>query len=72
MVFAKAKYSKQADGIEPKINDYGYIHLKGAYHPLLTGKIVPLHFEIGKNYRSLIITGPNAGGKTVVLKRLGY
>ncbi|MFL7941611.1 endonuclease MutS2 [Priestia sp. TSO9] len=71
MVFAKAKYSKQADGIEPKINDYGYIHLKGANHPLLTGKIVPLHFEIGENYRSLIITGPNAGGKTVVLKTIG-
>jgi dsDNA-specific endonuclease/ATPase MutS2 len=71
MVFAKAKYSKQADGIEPKINDYGYIHLKGAYHPLLTGEIVPLQFEIGQNYRSLIITGPNAGGKTVVLKTIG-
>jgi dsDNA-specific endonuclease/ATPase MutS2 len=71
MVFAKAKYSKQADGIEPKINDYGYIYLKGAYHPLLTGEIVPLHFEIGENYRSLIITGPNAGGKTVVLKTIG-
>ncbi len=34
-------------------------------------KVVPLNFEIGQNYRSLIITGPNAGGKTIVLKTIG-
>ena len=71
MIFAKAKFSKSIDGIEPKLNNYGYIQLKNCKHPLLSGNIVPLDFEIGKDYRSLIITGPNAGGKTVVLKTIG-
>lgn len=71
MIFAKAKFSKSIDGIEPKLNNYGYIRLKNCKHPLLPGNIVPLDFEIGKDYRSLIITGPNAGGKTVVLKTIG-
>nr|WP_144924893.1 endonuclease MutS2 [Paenibacillus bovis] len=71
MVFAKAKFSKQIDGIEPKLNDHGYIKLVNCKHPLLSGEVVPLDFEIGENYRSLIITGPNAGGKTVVLKTIG-
>ncbi|MBD8027178.1 endonuclease MutS2 [Ureibacillus sp. Re31] len=71
MIFAKAKYSKSTDAIEPKINNYGYIKLIDSKHPLLEGNIVPLDFEIGKDYRSLVITGPNAGGKTVVLKTIG-
>ncbi|UOQ49807.1 endonuclease MutS2 [Gracilibacillus caseinilyticus] len=71
MVFAKAKFSKQIGGVEPKLNDYGYIKLVDCKHPLLTGEAVPLDFEIGKDYRSLIITGPNAGGKTIVLKTIG-
>lgn len=71
MVFAKAKFSKSIDGIEPKLNDHGYIHLVNCKHPLLSGKVVPLNFEIGQEYRSLIITGPNAGGKTIVLKTIG-
>ncbi|MGN4541700.1 endonuclease MutS2 [Bacillus cereus group sp. MYBK95-2] len=71
MVFAKAKFSKSIDGIEPKLNDHGYIHLVNCKHPLLTGRVVPLNFKIGQEYRSLIITGPNAGGKTIVLKTIG-
>jgi len=71
MVFAKAKFSKHIGGIEPKLNDYGYIKLVNCKHPLLTGDVVPLNFEIGTDYRSLIITGPNAGGKTIVLKTIG-
>ncbi|MGU3368840.1 endonuclease MutS2 [Bacillus mycoides] len=71
MVFAKAKFSKSIDGIEPKLNDHGYIHLVNCKHPLLSGEVVPLNFEIGQEYRSLIITGPNAGGKTIVLKTIG-
>ncbi|MGA3676157.1 endonuclease MutS2 [Lysinibacillus agricola] len=71
MVFAKAKFSKHIGGVEPSLNDYGYIKLVNCKHPLLTGEAVPLYFEIGKDYRSLIITGPNAGGKTVVLKTIG-
>ncbi|CAM5215342.1 DNA mismatch repair protein MutS2 OS=Ureibacillus acetophenoni OX=614649 GN=SAMN05877842_1155 PE=4 SV=1 [Ureibacillus acetophenoni] len=71
MIFAKAKYSKHVDGIEPKVNDYGKIKMQNCKHPLLTGNVVPLQFEIGEDYRSLIITGPNAGGKTIVLKTIG-
>lgn len=70
MIMAKAKYSKKIGGVKPKLNEIGYINLKRAYYPLIS-KAVPLDFEIGKNYRSLIITGPNAGGKTVVLKTIG-
>lgn len=71
MIFAKAKYSKSLDAIEPKLNNHGYIKLVRCKHPLLQGTIVPLDFEIGSKYRSLIITGPNAGGKTIVLKTIG-
>lgn len=71
MIFAKAKYSREIGGIKPKINDYGYINIVQGKHPLLKGNIVPLDFNIGTNYRALIITGPNAGGKTVVLKTVG-
>ncbi|WP_160686917.1 endonuclease MutS2 [Clostridium sp. C2-6-12] len=70
MIWAKAKYSRAINGIEPKLNEYGYINIiKGSY-PFIKNNI-PLDFEIGKDYRSLIITGPNAGGKTVVLKTIG-
>ncbi|MGG0277894.1 endonuclease MutS2 [Bacillus rhizoplanae] len=71
MIFAKAKFSKSIDGIAPKLNSHGYIKLVECKHPLLQGEIVPLNFDIGKEYRSLVITGPNAGGKTIVLKTIG-
>lgn len=71
MIHAKAKYSNAINGRAPKLNDYGYIRIKQGRHPLLTGDVVPLDFEIGKDFRTLIITGPNAGGKTVVLKTVG-
>ncbi|NRT34626.1 dsDNA-specific endonuclease/ATPase MutS2 [Clostridium beijerinckii] len=70
MILAKAKYSKEISGIEPKLNDYGYIKIVKGRYPLIK-ECVPLDFEIGNKYRSLIITGPNAGGKTVVLKSVG-
>ncbi|AWK52072.1 mannonate oxidoreductase [Clostridium beijerinckii] len=70
MILAKAKYSKDINGIEPKLNDYGYIKIVKGKYPLIKNS-VPLDFEIGNDYRSLIITGPNAGGKTVVLKSVG-
>lgn len=70
MIWAKAKCSSDIGGIKPKLNEYGYIKIiKGGYPLIKNG--VPLDFEIGKDYRSLIITGPNAGGKTIVLKTLG-
>ncbi|MBM6839146.1 endonuclease MutS2, partial [Clostridium saudiense] len=70
MIWAKAKYSNDISGIKPSINDYGYIKIVDGKYPLIKNG-VPLNFEIGKDYRSLIITGPNAGGKTVVLKTVG-
>ena len=71
MINARARFSKSIDGISPHINDHGKIKLLDCKHPLLTGDIVPLDFDIGKDYRSLVITGPNAGGKTIVLKTIG-
>ena len=71
MILAKAKYSISIGGISPDINDYGYINIINGRHPLLKGKVVPLNFSVGRDYRTLIITGPNAGGKTVVLKAVG-
>lgn len=68
MVFAKAKFSQNNNCITPKINNHGYIKIVQGKHPLLKGNIIPLDFEIGEKYRSLIITGPNAGGKTITLK----
>ncbi|MFR6016972.1 MAG: endonuclease MutS2 [Paraclostridium sordellii] len=71
MVFAKAKYSLNNNCITPNINGRGYTKIVNGKHPLLKGNVVPLNFEIGKDYRSLIITGPNAGGKTLSLKTVG-
>ncbi len=69
--FARAKYSREINGITPILNKKEYIHIKQGRHPLLTEKTVPLDFELGKDYRGLVITGANAGGKTVVLKTVG-
>lgn len=71
MVFAKAKYSLNNNCITPNINGRGYTKIVNGKHPLLKGNVVSLNFEIGKDYRSLIITGPNAGGKTLSLKTVG-
>ncbi len=71
MVFAKAKYSQANKAVTPKLNNNGYIKIVNGKHPLLTKNVVPLNFKVGKDYRSLIITGPNAGGKTVTLKTVG-
>ncbi|OGX79010.1 mannonate oxidoreductase [Exiguobacterium sp. SH31] len=70
MVFAKGKYSQTIEGISPRVNGTGKIRLRQVRHPLLDGA-VPLDFSLGETYRGLIITGPNAGGKTVVLKTIG-
>lgn len=70
MIWAKAKYSNDIEGIKPRLNEYGYIKIVDGKYPLIKNP-VPLNFEIGDDYRTLIITGPNAGGKTVVLKTVG-
>lgn len=70
MILAKAKYSKEINGIKPKLNNRGVINIINGRYQLIKNS-VPLNFSIGTNYRTLIITGPNAGGKTVVLKTVG-
>ncbi len=73
---AKAKYSIEIIGSHPVIKDAGTLKLDSAYHPILLqrhkrNQIVPLSLEIGNETKTLIITGPNAGGKSVVMKTVG-
>ena len=71
-IFAKGKYAISINGIEPKVNDRGYIRIKKGRHPLIDPElVVPIDAVLGDEYTTLIITGPNTGGKTVSLKTLG-
>ena len=71
-VFAKAKYSKSINAVTPIINEEKMIVLENAKHPLLDPKkAVPCSLTLGKDFNTLVITGPNTGGKTVTLKTIG-
>lgn len=71
-IFAKATYAKNLDACIPILNDKKEIHLKNARHPLLdSNKVVPITLSLGDNFSTLLITGPNTGGKTVTLKTVG-
>lgn len=71
-VFAKAQYSLATDSYAPQLSDGLVVDLKRARHPLLEQKTaVPIDINIGKTFNTLVITGPNTGGKTVALKTLG-
>ena len=71
-VFAKANLAYNMRASMPIMNDRGIVDLKQARHPIIDkDKVVPVDIVLGKNFDTLVITGPNTGGKTVTLKTLG-
>ncbi|MEG6512497.1 endonuclease MutS2, partial [Desulforamulus ruminis] len=70
-VMAKARYSRQLNAWGPKIVEGGVMDIRKGRHPLLPADAVPATISLGKDFRSLVITGPNTGGKTVTLKTVG-
>ncbi len=72
MIFAKGKFSCLIKGEEPEMAEDGELVLKQARHPLIEGKkVVPINVSVGGHYKTLVVTGPNTGGKTVTLKTTG-
>ena len=70
-IFAKAYLAAQQRAIRPRLRTDGYLDIRGGRHPLLKGEVVPLDIWLGKEFDTLVITGPNTGGKTVALKTVG-
>ncbi len=68
---AKARYARMTRATAPRLNNQGRIDLRNARHPLLTGKVVPTNFHLGREFSMVVVTGPNTGGKTVALKTVG-
>lgn len=70
-IMARARYSQKLDAIQPVFAGEACLVLKKARHPLLQGEVVPLDLTLGHDFDTLVITGPNTGGKTVSLKTAG-
>lgn len=71
-IFARARYAGRLDALAPEIREDGTFHLYSARHPLIDPRtVVPSTIYIGEHFTSLVITGPNTGGKTVTLKTVG-
>lgn len=71
-IFAKARLAREMKASQPRMNDRGYLKLRKGRHPLIPAEaVVPLDVELGNQYSSIIVTGPNTGGKTVTLKTMG-
>lgn len=71
-IIAKAKLALKQNATTPKINDKKYVVIEKGRHPLLDGKtVVPISLQLGKGFKTLVVTGPNTGGKTVTLKTVG-
>lgn len=72
LIFSKARLAEQMKATVPEITNDGVIDLKKARHPLIASDhVVPVDISLGRDYRCLVITGPNTGGKTVTLKTIG-
>jgi len=72
VIFARAALSYKLDCVRPELRRNGSVHLRRARHPLLDpARAVPIDLELGDTFDTLIVTGPNTGGKTVSLKTLG-
>jgi DNA mismatch repair protein MutS2 len=71
-LFAKAGLAREMKAVLPLMNDRGFLKIRRGRHPLIPAdRVVPLDVELGNKFTSIIVTGPNTGGKTVVLKTVG-
>ncbi|MCI7583908.1 MAG: endonuclease MutS2 [Christensenellaceae bacterium] len=72
VIFARAKLARSQNAVKPLINDNGYVNIVNGRHPLIDkSKVRPISIYLGKTFDIMLITGPNAGGKTVTLKLVG-